>query len=199
MPRQETAGISSFQQYQLERYLERPREISTRIFLARSRCLLLLPRAFCFARESAARIGCTLEQKYLKEVRCVATSGGDKLRGYNGVVLLYPHGSLLSHHVWKACALQVATTLPAFLRGAREVPGALTLLLSTTQRLWPSPSDSFVSGVNLARRFFIQAPCMDNFLPWEVLPCDPQNRDSIYELDPDGQAYGNVYELRKVK
>lgn len=40
---------------------------------------------------------------------------------------------------------------------------------------------------------------MDNFLPWEVLPCAPQNRDAIYELGPDGEAYDNVYALRKVR
>lgn len=40
---------------------------------------------------------------------------------------------------------------------------------------------------------------MDNFLPWEVLPCEPLDDASIYELDPNGQAYGNVYELRKVR
>lgn len=39
---------------------------------------------------------------------------------------------------------------------------------------------------------------MDNFLPWEVLPCEPMNDASIYELDANGQTYGNVYELRKV-
>eukprot|EP00752_Nemacystus_decipiens_P001324 g1314.t1 len=44
-----------------------------------------------------------------------------------------------------------------------------------------------------------QAPCIDNFLPWEVLPCEPMNDASIYELDPEGQTYGNVYELRKAK
>lgn len=43
----------------------------------------------------------------------------------------------------------------------------------------------------------LKAPCIDNFLPWEVVPCSLK-RDSIYELDPDGDAYDNVYELRKV-
>lgn len=44
-----------------------------------------------------------------------------------------------------------------------------------------------------------QTPCIDNFLPWEVVPCESKNRAAIYELDPDGKAYGNVYELRKVR
>lgn len=39
---------------------------------------------------------------------------------------------------------------------------------------------------------------MDNFLPTEVIPCDPNDRMAIYELDPDGGAYENIYELRKV-
>lgn len=39
---------------------------------------------------------------------------------------------------------------------------------------------------------------MDNFLPSEVVPCSPTNRDAIYELDPNGEAYENVYALRKV-
>ncbi|CAN0435140.1 unnamed protein product [Pylaiella littoralis] len=43
------------------------------------------------------------------------------------------------------------------------------------------------------------APCMDNFLPWEVLPCRPRDDSAIYELDPQGEAYGNIYELRKAK
>lgn len=43
-----------------------------------------------------------------------------------------------------------------------------------------------------------QDACVDNFLPSEVLPCARNNRNAIYELDPDGNAYKNVYELRKV-
>lgn len=44
----------------------------------------------------------------------------------------------------------------------------------------------------------LQRPCIDNFLPNEVLPCKENDRSSIYELDRDGRAYGNIYELRKV-
>lgn len=40
---------------------------------------------------------------------------------------------------------------------------------------------------------------MDNFLPSEVVPCNATDRSAIYELDPDGGAYANIYELRKVK
>ncbi|CAM9687204.1 unnamed protein product [Ectocarpus sp. 4 AP-2014] len=43
-----------------------------------------------------------------------------------------------------------------------------------------------------------ELPCIDNFLPWEVLPCRPGDESAIYELDPGGEAYGNIYELRKV-
>ncbi|CAM9336635.1 unnamed protein product [Scytosiphon promiscuus] len=43
------------------------------------------------------------------------------------------------------------------------------------------------------------AHCIDNFLPWEVLPCRPGDDSAIYELDPRGEAYDNVYELRKAK
>ena len=39
---------------------------------------------------------------------------------------------------------------------------------------------------------------MDNFLPWEVVPCKENDRSAIYEVDEDGNAYGNIYELRKV-
>ncbi|CAM9847301.1 unnamed protein product [Ectocarpus fasciculatus] len=44
-----------------------------------------------------------------------------------------------------------------------------------------------------------ERPCVDNFLPNEVLPCKENDRSSIYELDRDGRAYGNIYELRKAK
>ena len=44
----------------------------------------------------------------------------------------------------------------------------------------------------------MQAPCIDNFLPWEVVPCRENDRSAIYEVDEDGEAYGNIYELRKV-
>ncbi|CAM9229053.1 unnamed protein product [Ectocarpus sp. 12 AP-2014] len=44
-----------------------------------------------------------------------------------------------------------------------------------------------------------ELPCIDNFLPWEVLPCRPGDESAIYELDPSGEAYGNIYELRKAK
>ncbi|CAM9217075.1 unnamed protein product [Hapterophycus canaliculatus] len=44
-----------------------------------------------------------------------------------------------------------------------------------------------------------QVPCIDNFLPDEVLPCKAFDASAIYELDPDGRAYGNIYELRKAK
>ncbi|CAM9789742.1 unnamed protein product [Ectocarpus fasciculatus] len=44
-----------------------------------------------------------------------------------------------------------------------------------------------------------ELPCVDNFLPNEVLPCKENGRGSIYELDRDGHAYGNIYELRKAK
>ncbi|CAM9939317.1 unnamed protein product [Ectocarpus sp. 12 AP-2014] len=44
-----------------------------------------------------------------------------------------------------------------------------------------------------------ELPCIDNFLPNEVLPCKDGDRSSIYELDRDGRAYGNIYELRKAK
>ncbi|CAM9117918.1 unnamed protein product [Ascophyllum nodosum] len=44
-----------------------------------------------------------------------------------------------------------------------------------------------------------QAPCIDNFLPWEVVPCRKNDRTAIYEVDEDGKAYGNIYELRKAK
>lgn len=43
-----------------------------------------------------------------------------------------------------------------------------------------------------------QVQCMDNFLPTEVIPCNATDRQEIYELDPQGHAYGNIYELRKV-
>ena len=39
---------------------------------------------------------------------------------------------------------------------------------------------------------------MDNFLPWEVVPCSKNNRTAIYEVDEDGKAYDNIYELRRV-
>ena len=35
-------------------------------------------------------------------------------------------------------------------------------------------------------------------MPWEVVPCE-KRRDSIYELDENGKAYDNIYELRKVR
>lgn len=35
-------------------------------------------------------------------------------------------------------------------------------------------------------------------MPWEVIPCE-QQRNAIYELDENGRAYDNVYELRKVR
>lgn len=41
--------------------------------------------------------------------------------------------------------------------------------------------------------------CISNFLPSEVVPCIPEHRESIYELDENGEAYGNIYELRKAK
>lgn len=44
----------------------------------------------------------------------------------------------------------------------------------------------------------LQERCMDNFLPWEVVPCRSGDWDSIYELDPQGEIYDNIYELRKV-
>ncbi|CAM9743221.1 unnamed protein product [Scytosiphon promiscuus] len=44
-----------------------------------------------------------------------------------------------------------------------------------------------------------QEHCIDNFLPGEVLPCKALDASSIYELDPNGLAYGNIYELRKAK
>lgn len=47
--------------------------------------------------------------------------------------------------------------------------------------------------------FTSQEACMDNFLPSEVVPCNATDRSAIYELDPDGSAYANIYELRKVK
>lgn len=31
-----------------------------------------------------------------------------------------------------------------------------------------------------------------------MVPCIPEHRESIYELDENGEAYGNIYELRKV-
>lgn len=43
-----------------------------------------------------------------------------------------------------------------------------------------------------------QEPCIDNFLPGEVLPCKSFDRSAIYELDREGRAYGNIYDLRKV-
>lgn len=39
---------------------------------------------------------------------------------------------------------------------------------------------------------------MDNFLPSEVVPCSPNDRDAVYELDPEGNAYANIYALRTV-
>lgn len=32
-----------------------------------------------------------------------------------------------------------------------------------------------------------------------MLPCRERDESAIYELDPSGEAYGNIYELRKVQ
>ncbi|CAN0280976.1 unnamed protein product, partial [Laminaria digitata] len=42
-----------------------------------------------------------------------------------------------------------------------------------------------------------ETPCLDSFLPWEVVPCRENDRSAIYELDENGEAYDNLYELRK--
>ena len=44
----------------------------------------------------------------------------------------------------------------------------------------------------------VQTPCLDSFLPWEVVPCKDNDRSAIYELDENGEAYDNLYQLRKV-
>ena len=31
-----------------------------------------------------------------------------------------------------------------------------------------------------------------------MLPCRENDRSAIYEIDENGEAYGNIYELRKV-
>lgn len=89
---------------------------------------------------------------------------------------------------------------------------ALLLPLACVVCIPPSPVPSYAyHSLVIPHRVFVfllfvlsaatvnmQDFCISNFLPSEVVPCIRENRDSIYELDENGNAYGNIYELRKV-